>query len=86
MTTVSQHKPAPELDDARADRLTFFWIAGFFTAFYVVNILSLITERSRSESAGDPFMFSIYDGTSIVVILALFPLMRLRKGPLIDRH
>lgn len=64
-------------DDARADRITFYWVAGFFTAYLTVDILSLMTERTRFDLEIDPRHYATYEISSIVVILALFPLLRM---------
>ncbi|WDI30758.1 LytTR family DNA-binding domain-containing protein [Hyphococcus flavus] len=64
-------------DDARADRTTFFWVVGFFTAFLVVGILSRMTEQSRSAADLEVGRYVLYECSSILIILALYPLLRL---------
>lgn len=75
MTTqgVSTAENDPRRDDARADRLTFYWIAAFFIAYLVVGILSVLTETARFDLDLDPAKIAIYEITSVAVILALFP-------------
>jgi DNA-binding LytR/AlgR family response regulator len=74
--TEQQSRTLPG-DDARADRTTFFWVAGFFMAFLVVGILSMITEQSRTSADLEVAQNALYESSSIFVILALYPLMRL---------
>jgi len=63
----------PRSDDACADRLTFFWVAGFVIAFLVVDILSRVTELARNGQNTYPLNFTIYETSSSIMILALFP-------------
>lgn len=63
----------PRRDDARADRLTFYWITGFFAAFLVVDILSQLTEYARFELDTEPSQYAVYEISSVAVIVALFP-------------
>ncbi len=64
---------APHQDDVDADRLSFLWLAGFMTAFLAVDILSKLTEYGRNGVGSEPVYFAIYEITSFVVLLALFP-------------
>lgn len=75
--TAGQHSREFPGDDARADRTTFFWVAGFFTAFLVVDILSRITEQSRTSNDLAVAQNALYESSSILVILALYPLIRM---------
>jgi len=63
----------PRWDDVDADRLSFLWFAGFMTAFLAVDILSKLTEYRRDGVGSEPLYFAIYETTSVVVLLALFP-------------
>lgn len=63
----------PRRDDARADRLTFYWVAGFFAAFLIVDILSQLTETARFGLDLDPSKYAVYEISSVAVIIALFP-------------
>ena len=68
-------KPQPARDDARADRRTFAWIAFFFSAFLIVDVLSRLTETARFNLESDPSRFALFEISSLVLILALFPLV-----------
>lgn len=63
----------PVRDDADADRLTFLWLAGFLLAFLIVDILSALTEHIRGASDTAVMHFAIYQSTSVVILIALFP-------------
>ncbi|MBL4619872.1 MAG: LytTR family transcriptional regulator [Marinicaulis sp.] len=71
--TPSLNSTNPQSDDARADHITFYWIAAFITAFLVVDILSRMTELARNGQNIYPVNFTIYETSSSIVILALFP-------------
>lgn len=62
----------PDEEDRRADRQTFWWFAGLTVAMYLVNILSAMTEAGRGSDV-EPAKMALWDGTSILVILALMP-------------
>ena len=62
----------PAGDDARADRATFVWVAGFFLAFLIVDILSSMTEVARFRLDVDPAKVAIYEISSVFVILVLY--------------
>lgn len=62
----------PAGDDARADRTTFLWVAGFFLAFLIVDILSSMTEVARFRLDVDPAKVAIYEISSVFVILVLY--------------
>ncbi len=62
----------PRREDARADRLTFIWVAGFFIAFLIVDILSSMTEVARFRLDVDPAKVAIYEISSVLVILTLY--------------
>lgn len=72
MTDAESNASTPERDDARADRLTFFWVAGFFIAFLIVDILSSVTEMTRFDLDLDPSKVAVYEISSVFVILSLF--------------
>ena len=62
-------------DDAKADRLTFIWVAIFLGGFLIVDILSNITERDRFDHHFTTGEIAIYEITSVAVLLALFALV-----------
>lgn len=65
----------PRREDARADRLTFYWVAGFMAASLIVDILSAATEIGRSGSNYSIAKIAVYEVTGYAVFLALFPLI-----------
>ena len=65
----------PRREDARADRVTFLWVAAFMTASFLVDILSSATEIGRANSAYSLTKVVIYEATGYAVFLALFPLI-----------
>ncbi|VAW01487.1 hypothetical protein MNBD_ALPHA05-2402 [hydrothermal vent metagenome] len=73
MSTALKTNRAPHQDDGATDRLSFLWLAGFMAAFLVVDILSKLTEYGRNGVGSEPVYFAIYEITSFVVLLALFP-------------
>ena len=77
MTTQNSRPNAqgPRAEDRRADRSTFMWIAGVFAAYLVVEVMSKITEYERSANSVSPAHFTIYEVSSVVVALALLPLI-----------
>lgn len=64
---------APSGEDARADRITFFWIILFSAAFLVVDILSNLTEQSRFDLHFTPAELIIYEVTSVSIIVLFLP-------------
>ncbi|GJL93056.1 LytTR family DNA-binding domain-containing protein [Hyphococcus sp.] len=72
MTEVPAPLESPQRADARADRLTFIWMAGFFIAFLIVDILSSLTEVARHQLDADPAKVAIYEISSVFVILILY--------------
>jgi len=72
MTEAPASPETPQSADARADRLTFIWVAGFFIAFLVVDILSSMTEMARHQLAAEPAKVAIYEISSVFVILVLY--------------
>ncbi len=72
MTEAPASPETPQRADARADRLTFIWVAGFFIAFLVVDILSSMTEMARHQLDAEPAKVAIYEISSVFVILVLY--------------
>ncbi len=65
---------SPVAIDRAADRSTFVLYGVMMIAAFVVAVLSAVTEAGRG-SAVDPARLALWDGTSILVILALMPLV-----------
>ncbi|NNU16110.1 LytTR family transcriptional regulator [Parvularcula sp. ZS-1/3] len=64
----------PDEEDRQADRQTFWWFAGLTVAMTLVGVLSAITEAGRGSDV-EPAKMALWDGTSILVIFALMPLV-----------
>ncbi len=65
----------PQREDAHADRVTFYWIAAFMAAGYLVDVLSAATEIGKSNSDFPVIYVVIFEATGFGVFLALFPLI-----------
>ncbi|GJL95765.1 MAG: hypothetical protein DHS20C05_21700 [Hyphococcus sp.] len=72
-TTIDQKSANPRMDDADADRITFFWIVAFMLAFLSVDILSATTEAARNENQHQVSHFAIWQTTSVFIIVCFIP-------------
>ena len=70
----AQNNAAQDVD-RHADRRSLYWAGVIFLGYFLVGLFSTATEAVRFERDFDSRLYALYELSSIVVILALFPLI-----------
>lgn len=72
---AGRYQDDPRAVDARADRTSFVWFAVFAITGQIITVWSYATELGRGATGSPVSRFALWEFSSILVILVLFPLV-----------